>query len=346
MNIPDTTTHAAQPTTLWGHVVQITPIVMTVLATALAGISSSEMTQSMYYRSLAGQHQAKAGDQWSFYQSKRLRETSLAGTVTLLRSLTHVDRPTPDRLADALRSLSQHWALIAESKNSNGDYSKSPPAQLAQWLTSAQKNGTLQFLAGQSLPFETSKPLPDGVEFDDLRTALALMPKQRTEAELAHLVRAVTPERVEEVTATVEHNSVEFSAACEPTNSAIGQLRGFLTSLPRSADAGTTAGADKLSSEIEVAALDYDARRCRRESQYNRTVAQLYELQVARSGVESDIHRERSRKFFYSMLFAQAGVTIASLALARANHSLFWILAAIAGLTALGISATTFFLLR
>src|ERR1700676_3862059 len=75
------------PTTLWGHVVQITPIVLTVLATALAGLSSSEMTQSMYCRTLAGQYQAKAGDQWAFFQAKRIRSASLDGTIALLHSL-------------------------------------------------------------------------------------------------------------------------------------------------------------------------------------------------------------------------------------------------------------------
>ena len=43
------------------------PVALTVLATILAGLSSSEMTRSMYYRSLAAQHQSKAGSQWAFF---------------------------------------------------------------------------------------------------------------------------------------------------------------------------------------------------------------------------------------------------------------------------------------
>jgi len=33
------------------------------------------MTQAMYYRSLAAQHQSKAGDQWAFFQAKSIRRT-------------------------------------------------------------------------------------------------------------------------------------------------------------------------------------------------------------------------------------------------------------------------------
>ena len=45
---------------------------MTVLATVFAGLSSSEMTQAMFHRSLASQQQSKAGDQWAFFQPERL----------------------------------------------------------------------------------------------------------------------------------------------------------------------------------------------------------------------------------------------------------------------------------
>ena len=56
-----------------------------------------------------------------------------------------------------------------------------------------------------------------------------------------------------------------------------------------------------------------------------------------RSG--SERHRIRSKNFFYAMLCAQAGVTIASLALARSKQSAFWLMAGLAGLLAMGIGA-------
>ena len=61
------------PPSKWGKILAATPIVMTVLATMLAGLASSEMTKAQYDRSLAAQLQSKAGDQWSYFQAKKLR---------------------------------------------------------------------------------------------------------------------------------------------------------------------------------------------------------------------------------------------------------------------------------
>ena len=47
------------------------PVALTVLATIFAGLSSSEMTRSMYFRSLAAQQQAKAASQWGFLPSEK-----------------------------------------------------------------------------------------------------------------------------------------------------------------------------------------------------------------------------------------------------------------------------------
>ena len=49
------------PVSRWGKILTATPVVMTVVATALAGLASSEMTRAQYYRSLAAQQQSKAG---------------------------------------------------------------------------------------------------------------------------------------------------------------------------------------------------------------------------------------------------------------------------------------------
>src|SRR6516225_614848 len=64
-------------TGLWGGILTVTPVVLTVLATILAGLSNSEMTQAQYHRSLAAQYQSKVGDQWAFFQAKRIRGSSL-----------------------------------------------------------------------------------------------------------------------------------------------------------------------------------------------------------------------------------------------------------------------------
>jgi len=61
------------PQSTWGKVLGATPIVMTVIATMLAGLASSEMTKAQYDRSAAAQLQSKAGDQWGYFQAKKLR---------------------------------------------------------------------------------------------------------------------------------------------------------------------------------------------------------------------------------------------------------------------------------
>src|SRR5689334_24736563 len=76
------------------------PVALTVLATVLAGLSSSEMTRSMYYRSLAAQEQSKAGSQWAFFQAKRMRGTTLEANTELLRTLADV----PPLSAELLRT--------------------------------------------------------------------------------------------------------------------------------------------------------------------------------------------------------------------------------------------------
>jgi hypothetical protein len=58
---------------------------------------------------------------------------------------------------------------------------------------------------------------------------------------------------------------------------------------------------------------------------------------VRKSGAVSDRHRTRSKHFFYGMLGAQAGVTIATFALAVRRKSVLWSLAAVIGMLALGM---------
>ncbi|TMQ29414.1 MAG: DUF4337 domain-containing protein, partial [Planctomycetota bacterium] len=58
----------------WNIVHGATPVLLTVLATVLAGLSSSEMTLAQYHRALAAQNQSKASDQWTFFQFKRTQQ--------------------------------------------------------------------------------------------------------------------------------------------------------------------------------------------------------------------------------------------------------------------------------
>src|SRR5438445_9600134 len=91
--------------TLWTIVLSSTPVILTVVATLLAGVSSSEMTQAQYHRSLAAQNQSKASDQWGFFQAKRGRATSERATADVLAGLGDVAAISGPELLDALDRL-------------------------------------------------------------------------------------------------------------------------------------------------------------------------------------------------------------------------------------------------
>jgi len=89
IQIPEELKHEL-PQNKWGKILGITPIIMTVLATMLAGLASSEMTKAQYVRSMAAQLQSKAGDQWSYYQAKKLRSALAHNSLDILVSTSDV----------------------------------------------------------------------------------------------------------------------------------------------------------------------------------------------------------------------------------------------------------------
>jgi hypothetical protein len=88
---------------------------------------------------------------------------------------------------------------------------------------------------------------------------------------------------------------------------------------------------------MQAALYDMEQRRYRAEATLNQGVGFLYEARVKVSTAESDRHRERSKNFFYAMLAAQVGATVASLALARRKKSALWLLAGLSGVVAVVI---------
>lgn len=90
IQIPDSL-KAELPQNKWGKLLAATPIVMTVIATMLAGLATSEMTKAQYDRSLAAQLQSKAGDQWGYFQAKKLRSAVAHNTLDLLLATTDIN---------------------------------------------------------------------------------------------------------------------------------------------------------------------------------------------------------------------------------------------------------------
>ena len=76
------------PQTGWGKILSATPIVMTVIATLLAGLASSEMTRAQYDRASGAQLQSKAGDQWGYFQAKKMRAAMQQNSLELLEATT------------------------------------------------------------------------------------------------------------------------------------------------------------------------------------------------------------------------------------------------------------------
>lgn len=72
------------PNSKWGKMLMATPVVMTVIATLLAGLASSEMTRAQYSRALGAQLQSKAGDQWGYFQAKKMRSAMQRSSIDLL----------------------------------------------------------------------------------------------------------------------------------------------------------------------------------------------------------------------------------------------------------------------
>jgi Domain of unknown function (DUF4337) len=78
------------PATTWGKTLSATPVVMTIVATLLAGLASSEMTKAQYDRALGAQLQSKAGDQWSYFQAKKMRGAMQRNSIEMLEATAEI----------------------------------------------------------------------------------------------------------------------------------------------------------------------------------------------------------------------------------------------------------------
>jgi hypothetical protein len=101
---------ADPPKSVFTRVIETTPVVLTVVATVFAGLSSSELNLAMYWRSVAAQDQAKANDQWALAGFKRDRSLTAEGVAATLRALTGFATPPapPAGSTDAER-LAADW---------------------------------------------------------------------------------------------------------------------------------------------------------------------------------------------------------------------------------------------
>ncbi len=422
-----------KPRTAWERVITSTPIILTVVATILAGLSSSEMTRGQYYRALAAQNQSKVSDQWNFFQAKRIRGTDMDGTATVLRSTTGAGQLTPESLKASAKRLSVYLKraekeadTLAKAVGAAGSSATdlSPPTDQFREATRAARvasdklakkldalaretpRSPLTYLTGGNVPARVERNAEEREKLD--KALAAIEPKVRksldyfdpalltslhernpaipeavwevnerkSERDMTDTLPRLSEEQIHAAIDEGENTARQFEAACTPITNAFRDLdkliadqtdaaRGlYRASQEVSLAAATLApgeskqnevrqaaaavaltgsmlksASDELGNDFKAAQLAYDSRRYQREARDNQAVAGLYELDVRKASLESDRHRVRSTNFFYAMLAAQGGVTIATFSIAMRRRSLLWALATLAGLAALALGA-------
>jgi hypothetical protein len=300
------------PPTTFGKILAATPVVMAVVATMLAGLASSEMTRAQYDRSLAAQQQSKAGDQWSFFQAKRLRGAFQRNTGELLQTLAEVRPLEPATLKK-----------LAEGKPELSVFLDSPAAQQA-----------IALLQRGEVP-----PLPGGPVVDsNVAAALKGLEAMKPDAEMALLLTPVSSRMLEDALRAARDQSDAFDNATAPINKAVDQMETLLTRAAGAAGVSTSATGPSVLRDFTAARLRYTSARYEMEARLNQAIANLYELQVRKSNFSAERHHARSQKFFFGMLGAQLGVIVSTFAIAARKRNLLWSLAAAAGLIAIAFA--------
>lgn len=294
---------AEKPKSLFDKVGAALPIALTAIATAFAGLSSSEMSQAMYWRSAAAQDQAKANDQWSFAGFKRDRSLIVETTAVTLRAMAEY-QPAP----------------------ASGGVSPTPPPAIVE-------------RAGKWMATEPNAVDPPAPPVDDpsIQEVLVAIHHRKSEAEILKLSKKIDEQKLTEAINSAAAQSTEVEKAYDAErDQARKATRDAGAAVAKSEGAARTKAA-ATANVAQAVQYEVDGRRYRSESTMNFWVGYLYEVRVKTSTATSDKHREKSKNFFYAMLAAQIGATISSLGLARKYGSALWGLAGLAGLIAVGI---------
>jgi hypothetical protein len=286
MKLPKLPAPEEVPQALWARILTFTPVIMTVVATLLAGLSSSEMTQAQYFRTLAAELQSKAGDQWSFFQAKKLRAATMRNTLDLLRAdadaynpaaLTVTAARLPARLdridalaAALLAALQAHpnsdlaplqasldsFAKSAETRKKDA---RAAQADLSAALASAQQSA----LADQRISVPTWQPADPA-----LAAAVQAIAAGKTQDQLVPFITLVREPTVEtalraaaEFAQTLDSASAPVSQVIERIDSAVArqfQLVQQARAVSRTLDADL-ASAPATPAEVTSAARDFAA---------------------------------------------------------------------------------------
>ena len=326
VQIPDQL-KADLPPTNWGKMLAATPVVMAVIATLLAGLASSEMTRAQYDRALAAQQQSKAGDQWSFFQAKRLRGALQRNALDLLQSTVELHPLT----AAGLKAAAEQWP----AQPSESEAVKVRTDMLVA-LDSQAGQQALTFLQRGEVPQAGTAPVLD----PDVKAALDAVENLTPEPQMVPLLAKVSLKTLDEALLATRDRAQDFDTATKPVNQTIDQIENLLARQAASleAKAASPASGASLTRDYTAARLRYAAVRYEVEARLNQAIASFYELQVRKSNISAERHHHRSQRFFFGMLAAQLGVIVSTLAMAARQRNLLWSIAAAAGLLAIAFA--------
>jgi len=208
------------PQTTMGRLLLVTPVVMTVIATLLAGLASSEMTRAQYDRAYAAQLQSKAGDQWNYFQAKRLRSALQRNAIDLLQATAEV-RPLA--------------------------------ATTLEKIGGAVDAATRDALLSGALP-----ALPVATEPDaNVKTALAAVESAKPEIEIVTTLGNVEDATLAAALKSARDNASAFDAATKPVNQAVDRLGPLFEQAFAGSD--RAAIRDFTAARIRFSAARYDA---------------------------------------------------------------------------------------
>jgi hypothetical protein len=307
----------------WEKIITTTPVVLAVIATILAGLSSSESGMAQYHRALSAQNESKAADQWAFYQAKRTRAEEADNTRSLLAVITGTAIAGPEAVQQLL-----NWAEHP-SATMPAAFDPSRFSTEAQKLANSPSAADLSQYLAAGLPTVQDQPLGEpGVE-----SAMKAIGENK---DAARIVKTLSQEQIDHALSQAQLNADNFDLATKPITDFIDRLATLATKGPGAA----ASDQDKsLAHALVASRLSWDSRRNTAEAKYNQTVAQILEVEVLYTSLDSDRHRDRSKFFFYGMLAAQAGVTISTLSLAVQKRSLLWAAASLVGMGAVAYAA-------
>jgi hypothetical protein len=288
------------------------PVALTAIATAFAGMSTTELSRAMYWKSQAAQDQAKAADQWSLAGFKRDRSLICQAAADQLRAISRINaHPVMGNF------------IQGSGIGGSPEQSRAAAAQYERLTAARDRLAELSKSAPGARPAAVDDPA--------IRDALAAVREKRPEAEAASLARKADRDALDRAIADAEAAVAAYDREWEPVLKTADEAA--------KPEAGSTPGGGSLTGEVRALRYELDQKRYRAEASLNQAVGFLYEVRVRWSAAESDRHRDRSEKFFYAMLAAQVGATVSALGLARKHKSLLWALAGLAGVVSVAIGA-------